>query len=470
MIPESNGEESKERKKMFIVYTNILVEDQKAILSLKDNYIVIPFSVISELDVIKKRMDELGANARHVSRFIRKVKKNGQSFESGISLENGGMLFVDNEIGIRNSSILKDHNDTVDHRLIAVTIKWEKSNPHIPVILLTNDINLRTKANSFGVTAEIYKTNRVNTNYLGFREIYDNKLFELIKEKGLVTSDSLKLGAIMPNECFSIKGARHSLPAIFNGEEMERIILPESIYGIKPKNPEQELALGLLLNPNISIVTINGKAGTGKTLLALAAALHQLDEENYKRISVGRPIVTMGNDIGFLPGDLEEKLNPWMKPIHDNLDIIFSPDIKKQKKCPDEQDSGKNRKKLTKRDQSQYYQEPKETWQKLISEGLLCVEPLAFIRGRSIPNQILIIDEAQNLNRNEIKTIITRIGENSKIILTGDTEQIDNPYLDKNNNGLSVTIEKFKKEKCAGHITLTKSERSKLAELAANIL
>jgi len=155
MIPESNGEESKEGKKIFIVDTNILVEDQKAILSLKDNYIVIPFSVISELDVIKKRMDELGANARHVSRFIRKVKKNGQSFESGISLENGGMLFVDNEIGIRNSSILKDHNDTVDHRLIAVTIKWEKSNPHIPVILLTNDINLRTKANSFGVTAEI---------------------------------------------------------------------------------------------------------------------------------------------------------------------------------------------------------------------------------------------------------------------------------------------------------------------------
>lgn len=473
MVAGANGEE----KKIFVIDTNVLVEDRKAILSLKNNYVIIPFSVISELDVIKKRRDELGANARYASRFINKAKKNGHSFREGILLESAGMLFIDNEKGIRNSPILKDHDDTVDHRLIAVAMKWRKNNPHIPVTLLTNDINLRTKADSFGIAAEIYKTDRVNANYLGFREIHDNKVFETIKEKGFIMGSALKLDnnskliPIMPNECFIIKGKAHSLPAVFSNKKIERINIPESIYGINPRNPEQELVLGLLLNPKISIITINGKAGTGKTLLALAAALHQLNEEKYKRIAVGRPIVTMGNDIGFLPGDIEAKLNPWMQPIYDNLDILFSSDIKKQKKHSNEQSGNKRKGKVFGVDLSQFQcQKPKETWQKLIDDGLLCIEPLSFIRGRSMPDQILIIDEAQNLNRHEVKTIITRIGENSKIILTGDTNQIDNPYLDQNNNGLAVVIDKFKNEECAGHITLVKSERSALAELAANIL
>lgn len=463
-------------KKIFVIDTNILIEDCKAIPTLKDNYIVVTFSVIGELDVIKKRRDELGASARHASRFINKARKNGSSFRDGITLESGGTLFIDNEKNIRQSSILQDHEDTVDHRLIAVALDWKKSNPHIRVILLTNDTNLSTKACSLGVASEMYKTNRVNSTYLGFRKLHDNKMFETMTEKGVIEHSDLKLdpdSKFMPNECFIIKGNKDSLPAIFSDGKIESIAIPKLIHEIRAKNIEQELALSLLLNPEISIVTINGKAGTGKTLLALAAALHQLEEEKYKRIAVGRPIVTMGNDIGFLPGDIEEKMNPWMQPIYDNLDIIFASKSKKQNQYSDEPAEHRKKKgKVVGVDMMRHQERknPKDTWEKLITDGLLCIEPLAFIRGRSIPDQILIIDEAQNLNRHEVKTIITRIGEGSKIILTGDTGQIDNPYLDNNNNGLAIAIDKFKNEKCAGHITLLKSERSQLAELAANIL
>lgn len=470
--PNSNG-----GKKVFVLDTNILVDDNNVLIKIKDNIAVIAFTVLDELDGLKKRSDELGVSARRMSRTINKLKKNGRSLSKGVPIEDadgqptGGILYLDNEEGIKNLLPLKTHRDTPDHRIMSVALKWQK--PHMlkqhklsldtPVILITNDVNLRNKADSFEIVAEWYKTDKVS-GYLGLREISDAPLFNLLSDKGTVANNDLKLDYnFLPNECLAIRKGGQVIPAIHKPGKIETIKLPDSIHGITPRNPGQIMAMKLLLDKDISLVTINGKAGTGKTLLALAAALHQLlNNEEYERVAVARPIVTMGNDIGFLPGDIEEKLNPWMQPIYDNLDILFSKDERHKKNT--KQRKGKS----VGVDISDHSRT--ETWKSLIEQKLLCVEPLAYIRGRSIPGQILIIDEAQNLNRHEVKTIITRIGEGAKIILTGDTNQIDNPYLNQNNNGLAIVIEKFKTKDCAGHITLKKSERSKLAELAADIL
>lgn len=437
-------------KKIFVLDTNILAEDPQAILNLKDNCIIVAFSVLDELDGLKKRRDELGANARRASRFINKTITNRKHRDKGIELESGGILFLDNEEGIHDSPPLKIHNDTADHRILSVAMKWQKHNPHLPVILISNDTNLRTKADSFEIKAEGYKTNKISGKYLGFKEINNAKLFDALSGKNAPPDDILQIDEKpYPNEGLIVKNKNESLLAMYYGSsKIKKLGVPKSIYGIKPKNQLQELAFGVLLDPNISIVSLEGKAGTGKTLIALAAALEMFEKDQYEKIAVARPIVTMGNDVGYLPGDLEAKLNPWVQPIYDNLDIIFSAKASEHKTS----------------------KASRQDWRELTEKGFLCIEPLAYIRGRSMPNQILIIDEAQNLNRLEIKTIITRVGEGTKIIFTGDINQIDNPYLDQNNNGLSVVIDKFKDKDCAGHITLVKSERSKVAELAANIL
>ncbi len=479
----TDGEE-----KIFVIDTNILIDDPNAIARLKDNIIVIPFSVLDELDGLKKRSDELGNNARRASRFINKMKKNGKSLSEGVAIYDadgnptGGTLYLDNEIGIKDLSPLQTHNDTPDHRIMSVALKWKNSTfleakklePDAPVILITNDINLRNKADSFGIIAEWRKTDKVS-DYTGSREISDGKLYNLLEETGVAANSDLNQeNKYSPNECLLVRRGERFVPAIFRENRVEAIKMPNDVYGVKPRNIEQQFALELLLDPKIRVVTINGKAGTGKTLLALAASLQQLHEDIYDRVAVARPIVVMGNDIGFLPGNIEEKLNPWMQPIYDNLDILFPPDNYKNKHAQKTKRKGK-RKKICgvnwseSEHQLAEYQQV-DTWQKLIEEKLLCVEPLAYMRGRSMPRQILIIDEAQNLNRHEVKTIITRIGEGSKIILTGDIEQIDNPYLNKNNNGLSIAREKLKNWYRAGHISLKKSERSEVAEYVSSIL
>lgn len=474
-------------KKVFVIDTNIFIDDPNAIAKLKDNIIVVPFSVLDELDGLKKRQDELGVNARRASRFINKMKKNGKSLSEGVAIYDadgnptGGTLYLDNEIGIKDLSPLQTHNDTPDHRIMSVALKWKndtfleakKLEPNTPVILITNDINLRNKADSFGITAEWRKTDV--SDYTGSREISDGKLYNLLQETGVAANNDLNLeNKFSPNECLLVRRGERFVSAIFRENRVEVIKMPDDVYGIKPRNIEQEFALELLLDPQISIVTINGKAGTGKTLLALAASLQQLHEDIYDRVAVARPIVVMGNDIGFLPGDIDAKLNPWMQPIYDNLDILFPPDNYKNKYTQKTKKKNKRKKlygvNLAESEHHSTEYQQVDTWQKLIEEKLLCVEPLTYIRGRSMPRQILIIDEAQNLNRHEVKTIITRIGEGSKIILTGDIEQIDNPYLNKNNNGLSIVREKLKNWHRAGHITLKKSERSEVAEYVSGIL
>lgn len=486
-------------KKIYVLDTNVMLHDPKVFAALEDNYIVIPFSALDELDNFKKRGDELGKNARHIARFIEKVRADG-NYKEGFVLETGGILFIDNEKNIRSLSLLKDHEDKPDHRMIAIALKWQEAYKDTPVILLTNDINMINKAAAFDVCAEEYWNDKVNI-YAGFQEIKDdNGLMNTIRKSGKSSLPDYLRSEMLPNEFAIIKDNR--------GEELEAIrkkdllvkaniesLELQATYGIKPRNKEQAFALKLLLDPTISLVTLVGKAGAGKTLLALAAAFSQFGRR-YKRISVARPIVPMGNDIGYLPGDIKEKLNPWMQPIFDNLDILFSSYLKTVK----QQDSNKSElpNKLfpedTKKEQTRKEKKrerkskikdkatfqssspengngiKKPPWQKFIDEGALYVEPLVYIRGRSLPNQFLIIDEAQNLNLHEVKTIITRAGEGTKIVLTGDIEQIDCPYLDKHNNGLSIVIDRLKQFESTGHITLMASERSPLAELAANYL
>lgn len=489
--------EKNDTKKIYVIDTNIMLHEPKIFAALENNYIVIPFSALDELDSFKKRGDELGKNARHIARLIEKVRANGNCKE-GFILETGGILFIDNEKNIRSLSLLKDHEDKPDHRIIAVALKWREAYKNIPVILLTNDINMIDKAAAFDVYAEEYWNDKVNV-YAGFQEIEDdNGLMDIIRKSGKVSLPDYLRSEMMPNEFAIIKDNRgEELEAIRKKDLLVKTNIEslEAIYGIKPRNKEQAFALKLLLDPTISLVTLVGKAGAGKTLLALAAAFSQFGRR-YKRISVARPIVPMGNDIGYLPGDIKEKLNPWMQPIFDNLDILFSAYLKTVKQQDNNKSESPNklfpedtkkeqtrkekkRERKSKTNDKTTFQSSslengngikKPPWQKFIDEGTLYIEPLVYIRGRSLPNQFLIIDEAQNLNLHEVKTIITRAGEGTKIVLTGDIEQIDCPYLDKHNNGLSIVIDRLKQFESTGHITLMASERSPLAELAANYL
>lgn len=480
-MPEKTG-----TKKIYIIDTNIFLHDPEVLLNLEDNYLIIPFTALDELDNFKKGLDELGANSRQVSRYLNKVR-NGGNFRDGVKLESGGILFIDTEDGIHSLSPLKNHADKPDHHILAVALKWQQTqqNRDIPVILVTNDINLLNKASAYGIRAEEYRNDKVGV-YAGFQEMRDkNGVFNVAKRSGKAPlPDDLE---IMPNEFVIIKNDRNDrVETMCKDGILHRLpinVVPsQTVFGIKPKNAEQRLALELLLDPDITLVTLTGKAGTGKTLLALAAAFEQQQRKIYSRISVARPIKPMGEDIGFLPGDINEKLNPWMQPIFDNLDILFSgwkkisaerpkEDIseptrkeKKQKRKASEGDSTKKHK------PTETNGRPKPPWQKFIDDGLLYVEPLTYIRGRSLPHQFFIIDEAQNLTGHEIRTIITRAGEGTKIVLTGDINQIDSPYLNIHNNGLSIAIHRFKEYSCSGHIMMMRSERSALAELAANIL
>lgn len=485
-IKEAPMPEKNSAKKIYIIDTNIFLHDPEVLMNLEDNYLIIPFTTLDELDNFKKGLDELGANSRQVSRYLNKVR-NGGNFKDGVKLESGGILFIDTEDGIRSLSPLKNHADKPDHHILAVALKWQQAqqNRDIPVILITNDINLLNKASAYGIRAEEYRNDKVGI-YAGFQEIRDkNGIFNIAKRSGMAPlPEDME---IMPNEFVIIRNDRNDrVETICKDGVLNRLpinVVPsQTVFSIKPKNAEQKLALELLLDPDITLVTITGKAGTGKTLLALAAAFEQLQRKMYSRISVARPIKPLGEDIGFLPGDIKEKLNPWMQPIFDNLDILFSgwkkicaerpkEDIseptrkeRKQKRRVSEGDSAKKHK------PTETNGGPKPPWQKFIDDGLLHIEPLTYIRGRSLPRQFFIIDEAQNLSGHEMTTIITRAGEGTKIILTGDVNQIDSPYFNIHNNGLSIVAHRFKKYACAGHIMMMRSERSALAELAANIL
>lgn len=475
-------------KKVYVINTDIFLHDPTVLTALENNDIVIPFTVLDELDKFKNDKDELGDSCRRVASYIKEIFKISNS-KNGIKLKGGGKLFIDNEDSIRLLEPIKNHKDKPDNRVLAVALKWQREHKDIPVIIITNDVNLINKAAAYKIKAEEYKNDKVKI-YEGFREIKDNRnLFDGIKRNSEVARPVDQ--GIMPNEFVIITNNKgEKVETICKEGSLVQLSIPatDTLFGISAKNSEQRFALELLFNPKIELVTMTGKAGTGKTLLALYAAFEQLNKKMYSRISVARPIEPMGKDIGFLPGGINEKMTPWMQPIFDNLYFLFANQIrpKIEEKFPQDargkelcQQRKKRKEKKNKSKEAkgkfpphQNIENGKERlpWQDYIDKGLLYVEPLTYLRGRTLPRQIMIIDEAQNLSSGMIKSILTRAGEGTKVILIGDIDQIDSPYLNRYNNGLSVVVHFFKESDRAGHIAIKHSVRSPLAELAANLL
>lgn len=434
--------------------TNVLLQDPFSIYSFEENEVVIPAVVLEEVDSKKRYMDEIGRNARQVSRLIDSMRLNGKLHEK-IPLENGGSLRI--ELNHRSFHQLQEIfvEKTNDNRILAVaknlSLEEETKGNGKPVILVSKDALVRVKADAIGLMSEDFLSDRVIENdhiYTGFLEVYVQKE-ELNKfyEKGELLLADIVNHPFYPNQFLVMKDALGSSSSALgmvdsSGKKVKKLIFDfEHIWGIKPRNVQQTMALELLLKKDIPLITLIGKAGTGKTLLALAAGLMQTEDYgHFKKLLVARPIVPVGKDLGFLPGEKEEKLRPWMQPIYDNLEYLFN--VKK----------------------------PGELDAILAGMGSIEVEALTYIRGRSIPDQYIIIDEAQNLTKHEVKTILTRVGEGSKIVLMGDPEQIDHPYLDAYNNGLTYVLERFKDQTVSGHVKLVKGERSGLAQLAADLL
>lgn len=436
-------------KKYYVLDTNVLLHDVNSLFAFEDNDLIIPIVAIEELDRFKKDLNEIGRNARQVSRILDNLRSQGPLFK-GINLESGGTLRV--FIPSYKTNLLPPEliMDKADNQILSVAMELKEKGDK-PVCLVTKDTNLRIKADALGLSARDYESDKVEISelYEGFRTLVVTKdTIDRYYADGYLKPSEKDLhpneGVVLVDE----GDPKHTALGRFDKgkDSLMPLSLPkEGVWGIYPKNAEQRFALDLLLDDSIKLVSLAGKAGTGKTLLAIAAGLKKTaDEEAYIRLLVSRPIFPLGKDIGYLPGALEEKLSPWMQPIFDNLELIFG---------------------LDKKEKGKHY-----SYKELVNQGILVLEPLTYIRGRSIPKQYMIVDEAQNLTPHEIKTIITRAGDNTKIVLTGDPYQIDNPYIDSSSNGLSYVVERFKNEAIAGHVTLSKGERSELAERAANLL
>ena len=443
--------------KNFILDTNVLLHDASAIYAFEENNVIIPIYVIEELDKFKKDLSEIGRNARQVSRSIDRHRKEGNLVD-GVSLQSGGILrvaFTDKKLPSMYSN-----THAVDNSILATALFIQEQDEDNPVVFVTMDTNLRIRAEAIGVHAEDYDREHIDITdlYRGWTETHvpDEFITRLHESDTPVPCDEVEKylqeeRPLYECEYMLLRGQENpSVSALCRAKKTENAIeiLPrfrEGVWGIRARNKEQHFGLDALLRDDISLVTLVGKAGTGKTLLAIAAGLARTtDAESFHRLLVSRPIFPLGRDIGYLPGTVEEKLNPWMQPIYDNMELLLNVNRS------DRQDG--------------------RSYHELVDMGIIQIEPLTYIRGRSIPNQFLIVDEAQNLTPHEVKTIITRAGDATKVVLTGDPYQIDNPYVDCVNNGLTYVVERFKNEKIAAHITLTKGERSNLAELAANLL
>ena len=437
--------------KTFVLDTNVLLLDPMAINKFgADNKVYIPLTVIEELDRFKKDQNENGRNARYFSRLIDGFRTQGSLFK-GVKLENGGVLQISITAEYKGNGASGLKLDMNDNLILASALTLKEAGEN--VILITKDINLRLKSDAININAEDYETTGVTEDelYSGQRVVqFDLAKIEEFEKERFLKIEPGDIQNIYPNEYLVLADKLNPFKKALGRYHLKKggivpLIKPkEGVWGIHPKNIEQQFAMDALLNNEINLVSLVGKAGTGKTLLAIAAGLEcAITKQNYSRVLVSRPIVPMGRDLGFLPGDISEKLGPWMQPIFDNIDFLFG--------------NQRARNEMT-------------TWDELINQGLLHVEPLTYIRGRSLPQQFMIVDESQNLTPHEIKTIITRAGEGTKIVLTGDSEQIDNPYLDSLNNGLVYTIDKLKGEDIVAHVKLSVGERSPLSEIASKLL
>jgi PhoH-like ATPase len=444
----------KAQPKTFVIDTNVILHDPTCIHHFQENNIIIPLAVIEELDHFKRGNQVINLNAREFARTLDSITGN-EIFNGGVSLGKGRgkvRIVITKGLSEKIHDVFRD--DNVDHRVLSAAVDESKNEKaKSKIILVSKDVNLRMKAKALGIPAEDYTTDRISS----VEELYSGKsvlenfddepLQRLYQQPYEIPAKQIlkKLKAeAVPNKYFIMRNTIRSVLSVLD-QDLEKFkrIDKEVVYGIKPRNAEQTFAVNALCNSDIPLVSMTGKAGTGKTLLALACALQV--RKSYRQIYIARPIVPLSNkDIGYLPGDVESKLAPYMQPLWDNLKVI-------QDQFPE---TDKNHQLIN----------------NMLKEEKLVIEPLSYIRGRSLQRIYFIVDEAQNLTPHEIKTIITRAGEGAKIVLTGDIYQIDHPYLDSQSNGLSYLIDHFKGQRLYAHVNLEKGERSELAELASNLL
>ncbi len=455
--------------KNFVVDTNVLLHDPRAIFRFGDNRVIIPIYVIEEIDTFKRELSELGRNAREVSRILDAYRERGK-LGLGVPLDSGGELRVSFAEADDETKFL--HSAKKDNLILSAALAVQRAEPDVPCILISKDVNLRVRADVLGLEAQ----NFAEEDVVDVQELYPGAseltvpgdwidqlhadgelqvdLQELAAGRSGQSSNGSRPHGFYTNEYLWLRhngGPQNSLGhlTIDSPEATHGVIRPleriDHVWGIRPRNKEQAFALDALVDDSVSLVTLIGKAGTGKTLLAIAAGLQKVTEERrHHKLVVSRPVFPMGRDIGYLPGTVEEKLDPWMRPIFDNVEYLMGISHADRR-------SGRGADELK-------------------SMGIIEIEPLTYIRGRSLPDLFMIVDEAQNLTPHEVKTILTRVGEGTKIVLTGDPYQIDNPYVDSESNGLTYVINRFKGQHLASTVTLFKGERSELAEMAANLL
>jgi len=434
-------------RKNYVLDTNVLIHDPHSIFQFEDNNVYVPVYTLEELDKLKNEHSIRGRNSREVCKIIDELRCHG-SLSQGIKINDGYGSFVIYVPKERRTLKVALDSKSMDAAILQAALEINDTKKE-RTILVTMDVNLRIRAESIGLQTASYESQSIDLSRLITGQV------EITSEVGQIDR-MFSDGYVNPetehelfdNACVMLRENERTALGRYRKEnnELRPIRLPKTgAMGIRPRNREQQFALDMLLDPSIQVMTLVGFAGTGKTLLAVAAGLQNtVVDGHYSRLIISRPVVPMGRDIGYLPGTLQEKMDPWMQPIYDNLELLMM--------------TGGGKRKTGMK------------YEQLFEQDVIRVEPLTYMRGRSLPSQYIIIDEAQNLTPHEIKTIITRCGEGSKIVLTGDPDQIDNPYMDKGSCGLTVAVEKFHDHSIFGHITLTKGERSELANLAATVM
>ena len=438
------------KKSIYVLDTSVFLTNANSVYSYGDNDIVVPMKVLEEIDKHKKRQDSVGSNARTIIRIFDDLREIGSLYE-GVRIQEGKGILTVRPSAIDIQAYLPEDlsPDVPDNRIIATAMQEREKCPDFDITLVSRDVNMRVICDSLGLPTEDYNPDQVLESgeevYTGITEHEVNDdVIDLFYAGTEIEFTEEELKTFNPNQFIMLKSnineSRTALTRFVGpNEPLRKLVKRQTSYGITPRNKEQQFAMDLLFDKTIPVVSLIGSAGTGKTLCALSAGLEQvLGTEEYTRLIVSRPIQPLGKEIGFLPGTMEEKMAPWLSPIQDNLQFLMGND--------------------------------KLMLQEYLDRGIIEMEAITYIRGRSISKAFIIIDEAQNLTRHELKTIITRVGEDSKLILTGDIEQIDNVYVDETSNGLTYAVEKFKEHSLAGHVTFRKGERSAIATLAAKIL
>lgn len=464
--------------KNFVLDTNVLLHDPGCLGRFGDNHICVPADVLSELDKFKNEQSERGANAREVHRKLTGIFSHGDSVTKGVPTEGGGtvrLVIYDPTFCMDNSELLAQFlrifpdKTRVDHRILAVTLLIAEHND-APVVLVTKDLNMQLKARAVHIRCEDYLNDKVDpkevSNYeIQKVEVDSNELQRFASSGSLEMEHERRIGIVLNQYVLLSASEKQTMPARLDANgRFVRLQIPEVLripdgHHLKPLNLGQKCLIDALLNPDISLVTCYGQAGTGKTLVAIAAGLHEMFNRRYNGLTISRPVVAMGDQLGFLPGDLDDKMRPWLQPIYDALELLMAPPSNAQ--VP--------RRKQGKKEESKSMQ-PIKAYEHLVEQGIIEIEALCYIRGRSIPNRFFVLDEAQQLTPKEAKTVVTRMSRGSKLVLVGDPAQIDNPYVDSRSNGLVYTRNQLKGQPFTAHVSLSRGERSPLAEAGAQLM